>query len=212
MWQLVPTSDTVLALYIYMSWVYGQRSLLNLYILSMAVTCDPPCQQGAPCVNTDVCNCPVNYHGERCELGTDNDPITDHVISYLIRSYFLYFLAPSDVDECALGLHNCDHICNNTQGGFSCSCQDGFLLYLDEASCTGNIEVLSFLAEVSVLSSFIPQTLMNVLRGPTTVITTATILLEDSCVTAKMVIFYTQTSTLVEVSVYCSHQTHFGCL
>lgn len=33
-----------------------------------------------------------------------------------------------DLDECALGLNKCSHICTNLNGTFSCSCQPGFTL------------------------------------------------------------------------------------
>jgi len=37
----------------------------------------------------------------------------------------LYFI---DVDECAERMHNCgpQSVCNNNQGGFSCTCRPGF--------------------------------------------------------------------------------------
>ena len=31
--------------------------------------CEPECQNGAPCVSNDVCNCPIHYTGSRCEIG-----------------------------------------------------------------------------------------------------------------------------------------------
>ncbi|KDD75638.1 hypothetical protein H632_c577p0, partial [Helicosporidium sp. ATCC 50920] len=33
-----------------------------------------------------------------------------------------------DVDECALGTHNCDQICHNVPGSFQCDCRAGFKL------------------------------------------------------------------------------------
>ena len=32
-----------------------------------------------------------------------------------------------DINECDEGSHNCSQICQNTQGGFTCSCHDGFV-------------------------------------------------------------------------------------
>ena len=60
-----------------------------------------------------------------------------------VNIYTWKFLPPSytDIDECAVGSHNCEHICNNTVGGFNCSCRDGFLPSHDEASCTGDLTV-----------------------------------------------------------------------
>ena len=41
-----------------------------------------------------------------------------------------------DVDECALGIHECAQLCNNTDGLYSCSCQEHFSLAPDGKSCT----------------------------------------------------------------------------
>ena len=43
----------------------------------------------------------------------------------------------SDVDECEIGTNNCDQICSNTDGSFTCSCEDGFRLSVDGHSCVG---------------------------------------------------------------------------
>lgn len=42
-----------------------------------------------------------------------------------------------DLNECTTGSHNCDHKCNNTFGGFECSCYDGFVLSSNQATCIG---------------------------------------------------------------------------
>jgi len=31
-----------------------------------------------------------------------------------------------DIDECEQGLSDCDQICNNTDGSYSCECHNGF--------------------------------------------------------------------------------------
>lgn len=43
-----------------------------------------------------------------------------------------------DIDECAEDDHNCDDVCLNTMGSFSCGCRKGFSLDDDGISCTGN--------------------------------------------------------------------------
>ena len=47
----------------------------------------------------------------------------------------LYFI--SDIDECASnsGLGPCEMSCNNTDGEFHCTCEDGYGLLPDTVSC-----------------------------------------------------------------------------
>lgn len=33
-----------------------------------------------------------------------------------------------DVNECAAGTHTCSQVCTNTNGSYSCSCNEGFRL------------------------------------------------------------------------------------
>ena len=42
-----------------------------------------------------------------------------------------------DIDECSTGNHSChpDAICNNTDGGFDCTCKDGY--EGDGTTCAG---------------------------------------------------------------------------
>ena len=41
----------------------------------------------------------------------------------------------TDTDECVVGTHNCDHDCTNTDGSYTCSCNDGLILQPDGHSC-----------------------------------------------------------------------------
>lgn len=41
----------------------------------------------------------------------------------------------SDINECALMTNPCQMICNNTEGGYSCSCGPGFTLNRDNSTC-----------------------------------------------------------------------------
>lgn len=51
-------------------------------------------------------------------------------------TFFEIFL--TDVDECATDSHQCNptQICINTEGGYTCSCTDGY--WLLEGQCLGN--------------------------------------------------------------------------
>lgn len=44
-----------------------------------------------------------------------------------------------DTDECTVDnpTHDCDHFCNNTVGGYDCSCEETFILMADGRSCEG---------------------------------------------------------------------------
>ena len=42
-----------------------------------------------------------------------------------------------DINECTELTHSCDHNCNNTEGSYTCSCRDGYLLDGDGRGCTG---------------------------------------------------------------------------
>ena len=48
-----------------------------------------------------------------------------------------------DIDECSTNSHNCDAkaVCNNTEGGYNCSCKDGFAG--NGENCTGNYPLYS---------------------------------------------------------------------
>ena len=40
-----------------------------------------------------------------------------------------------DINECELGV--CDQNCNNTDGSFTCSCEEGYTMNTDNRSCDG---------------------------------------------------------------------------
>ena len=43
----------------------------------------------------------------------------------------------ADVDECDQQLAPCNQVCNNTDGSFICSCNDGYYLGDDMLTCYG---------------------------------------------------------------------------
>ena len=49
----------------------------------------------------------------------------------------MYICFYSDIDECNNGTHNCSQMCTNTNGSFTCGCNNGYLLDLDEVTCNG---------------------------------------------------------------------------
>ena len=51
-----------------------------------------------------------------------------------VYSYDYYFV---DVDECLTDNGGCTQTCNNIDGSYQCSCQDGYQLYSDNHTCIG---------------------------------------------------------------------------
>ena len=43
----------------------------------------------------------------------------------------------SDVDECAVGRDSCSHKCTNVEGGYTCSCETGYILSENIFNCSG---------------------------------------------------------------------------
>ena len=53
---------------------------------------------------------------------------------------------PVDIDECAMSTDNCEQMCVNTPGGFTCACSQGFTL-VNATHCIGeHTKKLLFLA------------------------------------------------------------------
>ena len=45
----------------------------------------------------------------------------------------------SDINECADLSHRCEHGCTNTDGSYTCVCENGFELHSNGRSCNGNL-------------------------------------------------------------------------
>ncbi|KAF7241491.1 Fibrillin-1 [Varanus komodoensis] len=91
------------------------------------------------CKNTEgsfQCSCPKGYilqeDGRSCkDVSFDNDK--DHTLKGALVLAFL-----SDLDECATKQHNCQFLCVNTIGGFTCKCPPGFTQH--HSACIDNNE------------------------------------------------------------------------
>ena len=57
------------------------------------------------------------------------------LISHVSKGYVSFECQYADIDECSEGTHNCDQVCTNTEGSFTCSCNSGFVLNEDGHSC-----------------------------------------------------------------------------
>ena len=64
--------------------------------------------------------------------------LTVTVLNVHILMQFNYVAFCTDMDECLLSIHQCDMICENTEGSYVCSCGEGYQLDTDEYTCIGN--------------------------------------------------------------------------
>ena len=53
------------------------------------------------------------------------------------ESKYSYLFLYTDIDECAEKTACCDTTCNNEDGTYSCSCNDGHFLSRDNCTCQG---------------------------------------------------------------------------
>ncbi len=47
----------------------------------------------------------------------------------------------SDIDECFLSFNKCNHMCTNTPGSYTCSCQQGYTFDPDDLLCRGKCNI-----------------------------------------------------------------------
>ena len=65
-------------------------------------------------------------------------PVMEHsvlVSANKIPSHCVCYALFSEIDECSEGTSNCDHICINTNGSYTCDCDSGHLLQPDGHTC-----------------------------------------------------------------------------
>ena len=54
---------------------------------------------------------------------------------------FIFYIS-TDINECDNFNGDCDQICTNFAGSYTCSCQEGYVLNLDHQNCTGILHKL----------------------------------------------------------------------
>ncbi|XP_065058301.1 uncharacterized protein LOC135686072 isoform X7 [Rhopilema esculentum] len=86
------------------------------------------CHANADCINTDGsygCKCKIGYIGDG-NLCTEKNP--GSYVCECKHGYNGTGTICEDIDECAVGLHNCHNnaACQNLDGNFSCSCIMGY--------------------------------------------------------------------------------------
>ena len=55
----------------------------------------------------------------------------------------MYFVVFLDIDECSENSHDCEQVCVNTPGSFTCSCGEGYEALYDGRSCVGRYTNIS---------------------------------------------------------------------
>ncbi len=54
-----------------------------------------------------------------------------------IKAYPKLLFYFTDVNECQVLDHRCEHSCNNTEGSFACMCNNGYTLAANGKNCSG---------------------------------------------------------------------------
>jgi len=54
------------------------------------------------------------------------------------------FVWLTDINECEEGISGCSQLCNNTVGGYFCSCMAGYSLLEDGRNCIGRLPCFPF--------------------------------------------------------------------
>ncbi len=49
---------------------------------------------------------------------------------------FILFILYIDIDECST-INDCQQLCVNAEGSYTCSCSEGFSLSVNDQDCTG---------------------------------------------------------------------------
>ncbi|XP_064616539.1 epidermal growth factor-like protein 7 [Liolophura sinensis] len=70
--------------------------------------CDQGCTNNGQCIKPNKCKCPRGWNGPTCK---------------------------DDLNECKNGRHDCQQLCKNTNGSYTCACHEGFQLGEDKKTC-----------------------------------------------------------------------------
>jgi hypothetical protein len=91
------------------------------------------------------CTCDAGYNGANCELDIDecsSNPCIHGVCQDGLAEYSCTCVVgytgancELDVDECLTDNGNCDQICTNERGSYTCSCDEGYTLNVDGHKC-----------------------------------------------------------------------------
>ena len=95
------------------------------------------CFEGVECMDVPapgvgaVCgSCPLGYTGDSKCFG--KILLTSFKMKCMQASY-----KSTDIDECSLNATLCGQLCTNTDGGYTCSCENGYQLIDGSSECEG---------------------------------------------------------------------------
>eukprot|EP00058_Branchiostoma_floridae_P023015 XP_002608505.1 hypothetical protein BRAFLDRAFT_92413 [Branchiostoma floridae] len=112
------------------------------------------CFPGYGGLHCDI-RCPDGYYGDSCfakcnywctyKLICGPDPLGCRCYTGFIHSHSDDSQPCLDnIDECNVGTDNCEQVCNNNPGSFTCSCNEGYKLSSNGWDCIGDIESTSW--------------------------------------------------------------------
>ena len=87
------------------------------------------------CANTQgsfECSCGTGYNLALNSLDCDGKTTFE-----LLTVVFYWLLCTKDVDECITNNGGCSDTCDNTDGSFVCSCDEGYMLAANNLDCEG---------------------------------------------------------------------------
>nr|XP_039274779.1 fibrillin-2-like isoform X2 [Styela clava] len=103
--------------------------------------CTEACQNDGICVAPNVCNCTIDFHGEVCSIPKCYPPCDFGTCEQLETSNECKCdngwdgkACDQDIDECYID-SPCGQVCNNLEGSYFCSCNEGYALSDDQTTC-----------------------------------------------------------------------------
>ncbi|XP_071478891.1 bone morphogenetic protein 1 homolog [Diadema antillarum] len=124
-WQIVAPSNYRISLQFFSFHLEGNEVCKYDYVEVRSSLTEEGLLHGKYCGNEIPETITSRFNNLRIEFRSDNTVAKD--------GFFANFFA--DVDECEDSNGNCQHICTNTLGSYTCSCQNGFTLHENQHDC-----------------------------------------------------------------------------